>query len=127
MGCGMDLWGILRVSIPVSGNVLLVVGLSAPPLGICRELAEPQKLLTHLLQPRVLILDTETIAVYVQAALKIFGVWTAELADRWDNDDLPKVKGMVDNVVEQLGEFVSNSDIEVQERVSICIRFEIGG
>ena len=65
-----------------------------------RELAEPQKLLNYLLQPRVLTLDTETVAVYLQAALKIFGVWTAELADRWDNDDLPKVKSLVDTLVD---------------------------
>lgn len=84
-----------------------------------RELAEPHKLLHYLLQPRVLTLDPETIAVYLQAALKIFGVWTADLAERWDNDDLPKVKNMVDTLVERLGEFAANPDIEVQERVDL--------
>lgn len=82
-----------------------------------RELAEPQKLLTYLLQPRVLTLASETVAVYLQAAIKVFGSWTAELADRWDDDDLTKVRSSVDTVVEQASEFASNSDIEIQERV----------
>lgn len=84
-----------------------------------RELVEPHKLLTYLLQSRVLNLDPETIAVYLQAALKIFGVWTAELADRWDNDDLPKVRQMVDTIIDRISDFVSNQDIEVQERVRV--------
>ncbi len=82
-----------------------------------RELAEPQKLLTYLLQPKVLTLASETVAVYLQAAIKVFGSWTAELADRWDDDDLTKVRSSVDTVVEQASEFASNSDIEIQERV----------
>ncbi|CAL1694631.1 unnamed protein product [Somion occarium] len=84
----------------------------------CGELVEPHKLLTYLLQSRVLNLDPETIAVYLQAALKIFGVWTAELADRWDNDDLPKVRQMVDTIIDRISDFVSNQDIEVQERAA---------
>ncbi|KAJ3555164.1 hypothetical protein NM688_g2725 [Phlebia brevispora] len=84
----------------------------------CGELAEPQKLLTYLLQPKVLSLSSDIIAVYLQAAIKVFGSWTAELADRWDDDDLPKVRNTVDTVVERASEFASNSDIEVQERAA---------
>ena len=49
--------------------------------------------------------------------MKVFGSWAAELADRWDDDDLPKVRGVVDDVVERLSGFVTHADIEVQERV----------
>lgn len=85
-----------------------------------RELADPQKLLTYLLQPRVLGLPPDTIAVYLQATTKVFGVWASELAERWDGDDLPKVKNIVESTIERLGDFVSNPNIEVQERVRSC-------
>ena len=83
------------------------------------ELAEPHKLLSYLLQPRIVSLPTETIAVYLHAAMKVFGSWAAELADRWDDDDLPKVRGVVDDVLERLSNFVTSPDIEVQERVCV--------
>lgn len=82
-----------------------------------RELADPQKLLTYLLQSRALDLPVDIVAVYLQAATKVFGVWAAELAERWDSDDLPKVKDVVESNIERLADFVSNPDIEVQERV----------
>lgn len=81
------------------------------------ELSEPQKLLEYLLHPGVSKLAPETIAVYVQAALKVFGFWCAEIAEHWDDDNLPRVKGVVDTMVERVTEFATNPDIEVQERV----------
>ncbi|KAI9060492.1 Adaptor protein complex AP-3 delta subunit [Trametes sanguinea] len=84
----------------------------------CSELAEPQKLLSYLLQPRVTSLPPDVVAVYLQAALKVFGSWAAELADRWDDDDLPKVQGTVNDIVERLSDFVTHPDIEVQERAA---------
>ncbi|RPD64688.1 Adaptor protein complex AP-3 delta subunit [Lentinus tigrinus ALCF2SS1-7] len=84
----------------------------------CSELAEPHKLLSYLLQPRIVSLPTEIIAVYLHAAMKVFGSWGAELADRWDDDDLPKVRGVVDDVLERLSSFVTSPDIEVQERAA---------
>lgn len=83
------------------------------------ELSEPQKLLEYLLRPAVLKLASETIAVYLQASLKVFGSWCAGLAGQWDNDDLPKIRGMVDTLVERVSAFTSNPDIEVQERVRL--------
>ena len=82
-----------------------------------RELGEPQKLLTYLLQQRVLTLPPDIISVYLQSAIKVFGSWSAELAGRWDDDDLTKVRQTVDTVVERVSDFASNPDIEVQERV----------
>ncbi|OBZ78815.1 AP-3 complex subunit delta-1 [Grifola frondosa] len=84
----------------------------------CGELAEPQKLLPYLLQPRLTAISPDITAVYLQAAMKVFGFWAAELADRWDDDDLPKVKDTVDMVLERTSDFVTHPDIEVQERAA---------
>lgn len=82
------------------------------------ELAEPQKLLMYILQPEISRLSPETIAVYIQTATKIFGFWATEVAERWTNEDLPEVRGVVDLIVSRVTELVSNPHIEVQERVS---------
>lgn len=87
--------------------------------GYVSELADPQKLLTYLLQPRVLDLAPDTIAVYLQATTKVFGVWASELADRWDNDDLSRVKDVVDSTIERLTNFVCNPNIEVQDHLVV--------
>ncbi|KAI0785413.1 adaptin N terminal region-domain-containing protein [Irpex lacteus] len=84
----------------------------------CSELAEPQKLLNYLLQPRVLTLPPEIVAVYLQGALKVFGSWAAELAEQWDDEDLTRVKNAVSTVLERIGDFASSPDIEVQERAA---------
>ncbi|KAF7303117.1 AP-3 complex subunit delta [Mycena kentingensis (nom. inval.)] len=84
----------------------------------CSELAEPQKLLPYLLQPQVATLHPEIIAVYIQATSKIFGHWAAETAERWDDDDLAEVKSAVNLILTQVREFVSNTDVEVQERAA---------
>jgi len=78
-----------------------------------------------LLQPAISKLDPETVAVYVHAATKVFAFWTAEIAKRWDHDDLPKVKQQVNYVVERLQEFASDPNIEVQERVGIFTKMMI--
>ncbi|KAF7302704.1 AP-3 complex subunit delta [Mycena chlorophos] len=84
----------------------------------CSELAEPQKLLPYLLQPQIATLHPEIIAVYIQATSKIFGHWAAEVAERWDDDDLAELKNTVEMIVGSLGEFVGNRDVEVQERAA---------
>ena len=83
-----------------------------------RELAEPQKLLTYLLHPSISILAADTVQLYLQAAVKVFGFLASELAQRWDNDDLPKIREVVDLIISRMTDFASSSDIEVQERVS---------
>ena len=82
------------------------------------ELAEPQKLIPEILQPEMSNLDPETIAVYIHSATKVFGYWAAELAERWSDDDLPQVKGIVDLILTRVSEFVGSPHVEVQERVS---------
>ncbi|KAF8079147.1 adaptin N terminal region-domain-containing protein [Lyophyllum atratum] len=84
----------------------------------CDELAEPEKLLPYLLQPDVSSLAPEIIAVYIQASTKIFGTWAAEIAQRWEDDDLAQVKSVVEQLTARFGELVSSQHIEVQERAA---------
>ncbi|EPT03380.1 hypothetical protein FOMPIDRAFT_1022378 [Fomitopsis schrenkii] len=84
----------------------------------CGELAEPQKLLPHLLQPGLVALDPEIVAVYLQAATKVFGYWAAEQAGTFELDDLPRIRDAVDVALERAGTFATSPDIEVQERAA---------
>ncbi|KAG5654164.1 hypothetical protein H0H81_006876 [Sphagnurus paluster] len=84
----------------------------------CDELAEPQKLLPYLLQPEVSTLSPEIIAVYVQAATKIFGSWATEVAQQWEDEDLVEVKNVVEQLTIRFGELISSPHIEVQERAA---------
>ncbi|KAG9313936.1 adaptin N terminal region-domain-containing protein [Chiua virens] len=84
----------------------------------CDELLAPEELLPFLLHPNVALLDPEIIAVYIQAANKIFGYWATEAAQQWTQDLLEKVKSAVETMIEQMEEFVSSPHIEVQERAA---------
>jgi len=84
----------------------------------CGELAEPQNLLPHLLQPGLVALDPEIVAVYLQAATKVFGYWAAEQANTFESEDLLKIRDAVDMTLERAGEFATSPDIEVQERAA---------
>ena len=109
----MDLWGVLQVGVYINFDCASAEASCLPR----SELAEPHKLLSHLLQPRILSLAPDVVAVHLHAAMKVFGSWAAELADRWDDDDLSRVRGAVDDAVERFSSFVTHADIEVQERV----------
>ncbi|KAJ4476579.1 adaptin N terminal region-domain-containing protein [Lentinula aciculospora] len=84
----------------------------------CSELADPQKLLPLILQPEISILSPDIIAVYIQAAMKIFGFYAAELAQRWVDDDLHEAKAIVQMVIGHVSPFVGSPHIEVQERAA---------
>ncbi|KAF5368594.1 hypothetical protein D9758_002444 [Tetrapyrgos nigripes] len=84
----------------------------------CSEFSDPQKLLPLVLQPEISNLSPDIIAVYIQAAMKIFGTWAADSASRWSDDDLQEVKGLVQTVLDGAGRFVSSPHIEVQERAA---------
>jgi AP-3 complex subunit delta len=81
------------------------------------EIAEPQKLLPHLLQPNVSLLSSETIGAYIQAAVKLFGAWSMELSQNWDNNKIRDVREVVDTLISRLKNLTSHSEAEVQERV----------
>lgn len=82
-----------------------------------REISDPPKILSYLLQPSTSSLPSETISVYIQAAFKIFGHWVADLAARWNEDYLAEIKQAVEMMVGSLQSFVQSENIEVQERV----------
>lgn len=82
-----------------------------------REISDPPKILSYLLQPSTSSLPSETISVYIQAAFKIFGHWVADLATRWNEDYLSEIKQAVEMMVGSLQSFVQSENIEVQERV----------
>jgi AP-3 complex subunit delta-1 len=114
MGCSLDLWG--------KQQVVHLFRLSASGFHNnvwCREIAEPQKLLSHLLQPNVSLLASETIGAYLQAAVKLFGSWSMELSQDWDGGRIQDVKEVVDTLISRLETFASHTDIEVQERVRL--------
>ncbi|KAI6010568.1 adaptin N terminal region-domain-containing protein, partial [Pisolithus microcarpus] len=84
----------------------------------CSGLLAPEELLSYLLRSEVANLDPDTVAVYLQAATKVFGYWSTEAAQQWTDDLLDKVKGAVDSVMERLEDFISSPHIEVQERAA---------
>ncbi|KAG6334130.1 hypothetical protein ID866_4953 [Astraeus odoratus] len=84
----------------------------------CSELLAPEELLPYLLRSDIVNLDPDTVAVYLQAANKIFGYWATEAAQQWSDDLLDKVRAVVDSMMEQMEGFVSSPHIEVQERAA---------
>lgn len=115
--CSEVLWAAAWICGEYCRLVLRDQVLSPLSIFFYSELAEPQKLLPYLLRPEIATLSPEIVAVYIQGASKIFGHWAAEIAQRWDDDDLPEVKSMVELILGRVQEFVSSSDVEVQERV----------
>jgi AP-3 complex subunit delta-1 len=81
------------------------------------ELADPHKLIQYLLDQDIVRLPPDILALYIQAVMKIFGYWATELAQRWNDADLPQVKALVDLIMSRLKDFVSSPHVEVQERV----------
>ena len=86
-----------------------------------RQLLEPVKLVPYLVQPEISNLHPDILAAYIQAATKIFGHWTSELAQNWDNDALPEIRQVVESMSTRMKDLASNVHVEVQERV--CIVF----
>ncbi|KAG6884488.1 hypothetical protein C0993_010619 [Termitomyces sp. T159_Od127] len=84
----------------------------------CDELNEPQKLLPYLLQQEISSLAPEIVAVYIQAATKVFGTWAASVARRWDEEDLTEVKNVVEQLTSRFSELVRSPHIDVQERAA---------
>jgi len=107
------MWRILLVSVPNKYGAL-----NCHSSTLTSELADPEQLLPHLLQADITRLPQDTISVYIQAAIKIFGVWTSELAQRWEEDELATVQSAVKSIQERMDALVTNPHIEVQERVS---------
>ncbi|KAH8101043.1 Adaptor protein complex AP-3 delta subunit [Phellopilus nigrolimitatus] len=82
------------------------------------ELSDVRKVLPSLLSADTEQLAPDIVAVYIHSAAKVFGIWAVELANHWDEDDLPEVKASVESIVSGLQEFASSPDFEVQERAA---------
>jgi AP-3 complex subunit delta-1 len=72
--------------------------------------------LLDLLQPAALALPG---ALCVQSALKVFGYWASDRAERWDESAGPVVLREVERTCDGLRAFAARTDSEVQERVSV--------
>lgn len=81
------------------------------------ELMDPHKLIPHLLQPGIEQLAPDILSVYIMAITKVFGSWAADLAQRWEDDDLPQATSIVESILTRLDAFSSSPHVEVQERV----------
>ncbi len=82
-----------------------------------RRLDDPKQTLQLLLKPQISHLPSDTLSVYLQAALKVFGHWAAELSMRWNGDLLSGAQEQVAQVLSSINLFLSNDNVEVQERV----------
>lgn len=82
-----------------------------------RELEDPPQVISYLLRDSVLRLPHSTTAIFIQAVLKVFGVWAVDLATRWNNDFLPEVRKTVEHVLSALQAYVKHDNTEIQERV----------
>ncbi|KAF5356245.1 hypothetical protein D9756_003712 [Leucocoprinus leucothites] len=86
----------------------------------CQELAEPERLLPYLLQAEITRLPQDSISIYIQAAIKIFGFWASELAQHWDEDELPKIQIAVESIMERMNVLVSSPYIEAANIRQLC-------
>ncbi|KAF9520128.1 hypothetical protein BS47DRAFT_1451614 [Hydnum rufescens UP504] len=82
------------------------------------ELVSPQEPAPLLLQPNIMLLPEETIVVYLQSALKIFGHWAAGVSKHSGEGLLPDIKDQADKMISSLDRFTASSHIEVQEQSS---------
>ncbi|KAF8330859.1 adaptin N terminal region-domain-containing protein [Cantharellus anzutake] len=89
---------------------------------ICGEypqyLSDPIGTLKLLFKQQVSRLPGEIIAVYLQATLKIFGHWAAELSKQWREDSLSEAQKQVDQMLSSITLFISSDNVEVQERAT---------
>lgn len=63
-------------------------------------------------------LSPEIVAAYIQATVKVFGTWAAELAQEWDPDHMQDLQGVVEAVISRLEDLAASPYGEVQERVN---------
>ncbi|PPQ99510.1 hypothetical protein CVT24_005300 [Panaeolus cyanescens] len=84
----------------------------------CEELVDPQKLIPYLMDEETSKLSPDILAMYIQATMKIFGYWTSDLGQRWEDGNLTEVKDLVDVIMTRLRQLSGSQDIEVQERAA---------
>ncbi|KAH8835125.1 Adaptor protein complex AP-3 delta subunit [Flagelloscypha sp. PMI_526] len=82
------------------------------------ETTDQSRLIPCLVHPGIARLSPTIIAVYLQSMTKVFGSWTANLANQWGDDELVQVQELVPNIISRLETFTGSADIEVQERAA---------
>lgn len=122
-GCQEILWAAAWIcgeysELVCHGSILCRIWFT---VAFTREFSDTRKVIPSLLSLDPSALPSDTVAVYLQSAAKIFGAWAADLATRWDEDDLPEVKEQVEFIISKLRVFAGSPDFEVQERVSRAI------
>ncbi|KAG2365496.1 adaptin N terminal region-domain-containing protein [Suillus spraguei] len=91
----------------------------------CGELSAPDELIPYLLQPEIASLRPDITAVCIQSATKLFGYWASEAAKQWTEGFLDDLKKAVDIMIEQMEQFASSTQIEVQERAANVLQLLI--
>lgn len=122
-GCQEILWAAAWIcgeysELVCHGSILCRIWFT---VAFTREFSDTRKVIPSLLSLDPSALPSDTVSVYLQSAAKIFGAWAADLATRWDEDDLPEVKEQVEFIISKLRVFAGSPDFEVQERVSRAI------
>ncbi|PNF29931.1 AP-3 complex subunit delta-1 [Cryptotermes secundus] len=82
-------------------------------------LTDPQSTLEAMLRGRVFALPGDIQAVYVQNILKLF---TNILSHTEEHQDIERINKLCDMIAENLPQFVSSADLEVQERASSALQ-----
>lgn len=87
------------------------------PLPPHSDLRNPAATIRDLLRPQIIFLRPWILAHCIMAATKIFGNWTASLADNWTRERFEEVKDVLGELIRQLEVVQEVNDLEVQERV----------
>ena len=82
------------------------------------EFSDTIKIIHSLLPDKSSRVSSDILATYLQSAAKVFGSWAVELAARWDEDDLPRLRDEVQFMITKIRDFASSADFDLQERVS---------
>ena len=83
------------------------------------ELEDPIHVMLRLVDPSVADLPSNILAVYLSAALKVYGYWASVLAGKWSDQFMSVLKETVAQLRAGFQPFASSEDIEVQERVRL--------
>ncbi|CAE6495108.1 unnamed protein product [Rhizoctonia solani] len=103
---GLGAWEVVGAAVWVCGEY-------------ASELDSPLTTLLDLLQPAALSLPG---ALCVQSALKVFGYWAADRAERWDEAAVAEVLREVERTSENLRAFAKVADPEVRERAANALQ-----
>ncbi|KAG8731505.1 AP-3 complex subunit delta [Ceratobasidium sp. 423] len=103
---GLGAWEVVGAAVWVCGEY-------------ASDLDSPLTTLLDLLQPAALSLPG---ALCIQSALKVFGYWAADRAERWDEAAVAEVLREVERTSESLQAFAKVADPEVQERAANALQ-----